>query len=498
VSNLDSLLQFMQRSQADELRLGTDQKPRMLAGGAPLRLTMAATDNQTLRFLLSGILTPEREQVVRERGTFECEHNAGEYGTFRIRMQAAGERGVEITLRRETGAFDASETHEPDRAEPRQVHRSELSDTRVHTRVQSAAKERAPEVKMDGAAALTALLRTAADLRASDVHLGSGEPPRVRIDGILKTISEFGDELEIEAIFQLDEAALQKIRGGVSVEFNIAALAEGSARVHIYQTLEGIAAAIRLLPARAPSLKSLSLPTSLDDLIGFPHGLLLVCGASGSGKSTTLAALAQSALDRRSIVLITLEDPIEYALVPGRASLVRRRQVGRDVPSFGQGLRDALRENPDLLLVGELRDSESIQMAMTAAETGHLVLATLHARSAASAITRLIDAYPPGQQEQARRQLAESLRAIVAQRLVPRARHDGRIPALEVLRVNQATANLIREGKTPQLVTVMQSARNEGMLLLERCLAEQVRDGLITLDAARAAANDPSSLSLQL
>jgi twitching motility protein PilT len=304
--------------------------------------------------------------------------------------------------------------------------------------------------------------------------------------------------VDILALFQLGAAGRESLARGTSVELSVSDPAGGSARVHIYATAEGVAAAIRLLPAHAPSLESLHLPTPLDDLIHLPHGLVLFCGANGSGKSTTLAALAQAALRKRSVVLVTLEDPIEYTLEAGPASLVRRRQVGRDVASFAAGLRDALRENPDLLLVGELRDAESIQLAMTAAETGHLVLATLHSRSAASAITRLIDAYPPAQQEQSRRQMAESLRVIVAQRLLPRARGPGRIPALEVLRVNTAAASLIREGKTSQLGTVMQSARSEGMFLLERCLAEQVRDGIITPEAARAAANDPASLALQL
>jgi len=345
--------------------------------------------------------------------------------------------------------------------------------------------------------ALLKLLGEAVSRRASDIHLARGDRPRLRIDGTLHALGD-GHPVEVQELLDLGAEARLCLSQGASVEYTVTDPDGGSVRVHVYATADGIAAALRLLPPHAPSLASLHLPVSLDDLTGLPHGLVLVCGASGSGKSTTLAALAQTALTKRSIVLVTLEDPIEYVFEAGQRSLVRRREVGRDVPSFAAGLRDALRENPDLLLVGELRDAEAIQMAVTAAETGHLVLATLHARSAPSAITRVVDAYPPAQQEQARRQIAESLRVVVAQRLLPRARPPGRVPALEVLRVNQAAAALIREGKTAQLVTVMQAAKNEGMLWLERCLADLTRDGIITLEVARAAANDSASLALQL
>jgi twitching motility protein PilT len=253
---------------------------------------------------------------------------------------------------------------------------------------------------------------------------------------------------------------------------------------------------VRLLPRAAPSLGSLHLPLPLDDLAELPHGLVLVCGATGSGKSTTLAALAQEALRRRSIVLTTLEDPIEYALSPPEKSLVRRRQVGRDVRDFATGLRDALREDPDVLLLGEMRDKETIGLALTAAETGHLVLSSLHSRSAASAIERIVDSYPPEGQGQVRAQLADSLRAVVVQRLLPRARGEGRIPAIEVLRVNHAVGALIREGKTAQIATTLQAGKREGMLSLERCLADRVLAGEVRIEDARAVANELGSLAM--
>jgi twitching motility protein PilT len=261
---------------------------------------------------------------------------------------------------------------------------------------------------------------------------------------------------------------------------------------------EGLAAAIRLLPDKAPSLASLHIPVPLEDLVDLPHGLVIACGATGAGKSTTLAALAQEALRRRSVVLATLEDPIEYALTANDSSVVRRRQIGRDVPNFATGLRDALREDPDVLLLGEMRDPETITLALTAAETGHLVLSSLHSGSAASAIERIVDAYPPQRAAQIRVQLADSLKAVIVQRLVPRARGNGRLPAVEVLRVTHAIASMIRDGKTAQLATAMQSGRREGMIPLERCLADLVNAGEVELDHARAAANDPASLAMYL
>jgi twitching motility protein PilT len=223
---------------------------------------------------------------------------------------------------------------------------------------------------------------------------------------------------------------------------------------------------------------------------------VLVCGASGSGKSTTLAALAQEAFRRRSVVLTTLEDPIEYVLVAPDTSVLRRRQIGRDVPDFASGLRDALRQDPDVILIGEMRDPETISLALTAAETGHLVLASLHSRSAASAIERIIDAYPPERASQIRSQLADSLRAVIAQRLLPRARGSGRVVALEVLRANHAVAALIRDGKTAQITSVIQAGRREGMIMLERSLADRVAAGEVRLEDARAAANDPAALAM--
>jgi twitching motility protein PilT len=304
--------------------------------------------------------------------------------------------------------------------------------------------------------------------------------------------------MDVAALLSLSPDSEERIKRGGSIDAAVH-LPDGShARLHVFLTAEGISAALRLLQATAPPLSSLHLPVPLEELVGLPHGLVLVCGATGSGKSTTLAALAQEALQRRSIVLLTLEDPIEYALSASETSIARRREVGRDVRDFASGLRDALREDPDVILLGEMRDPETIGLALTAAETGHLILSSLHCRSAASAIERIVDAYPPERAQQVRVQLADSLRAVVVQRLLPRARGGGRLPAIEVLRVTHAVASLIREGKTAQISTALQSGRRDGMITLERCLADLVEAREVRSEDARAAANDPAALAMYM
>jgi twitching motility protein PilT len=325
------------------------------------------------------------------------------------------------------------------------------------------------------------------------VHLTEGHPPFVRVNGSLVALDMPLPDLR--SLVAFDPAGEQRLASGGSVDLALDVPRVGRARVHAFTSADGLTLAIRLLPGAAPRLASLHMPVALDRLIDEPHGLVLVGGATGAGKSTTLAALAQEALTRRSIVLTTLEDPIEYALVPGPGSIVRRRQVGRDVRDFATGLRDALRQDPDVLLVGEMRDVDTISLAMTAAETGHLVHSSIHCRSAASAIERIVDAYRPARDMHIRGQLAESLRAVVVQHLVPRARGGGRVPVVEVLRVNRAVAAMIREGKTAQIPTAIQSGKSEGMLSLERSLADRVLGGEIRMEDARAVANDLDSLA---
>jgi twitching motility protein PilT len=336
------------------------------------------------------------------------------------------------------------------------------------------------------------------------LHLFSGEVPALRIDGSLKPLTD-ERPVAVDALMEGWPSASQRatLDAGRSVDLALDVEGVGRCRFNLYRAGGRYAAAIRLLPRLAPSLEELRMPIPLDDLVAVPHGLVIVCGPTGSGKSTTLAALARAALAtsaRRghARMLISLEDPIEFTIHATEGGLVRQRQVGSDVLDFPTGLRDALREDPDVLLIGEMRDAETISLAMTAAETGHLVLTSLHSRSAIGSIERIVDTYPAARQQQIRVQLAESLRAVVAQRLLPSSQGTGRVPAVEVLRSTVAVTNLIREGKTAQIVTTMQAGRKDGMVTLERCLTELVRAGHVARGDALVAANDFDALATYL
>jgi twitching motility protein PilT len=513
MARIDSLLAIVQQQAANELRMGTDREPKMLAYGAAKRLSIPTTPEDTLRDLLGEILTPEREEAMRAKGRIEVTYASGALGSFQVTLSAR-EGGFDVIFlrgARARAAPAAPVSHGPPQPPPidhptpgpaPQAGRGDRESLGGSTGSPAllAGRGLGGGVSADDSgepSPLVGFVSSAAALRASDLHLADGEPPCVRVDGVLHRL-DLAAGVDVAATLGLTEAARERLAGGQSIDLGRDIPGVGRVRIHVFQSSEGLAAAVRLLPRAAPSLASLHLPLPLEELAELPHGLVLVCGATGSGKSTTLAALAQEALRRRSIVLTTLEDPIEFALSPPETSLVRRRQVGRDVRDFATGLRDALREDPDVLLLGEMRDRETISLALTAAETGHLVLSSLHSRSAASAIERIVDAYPAEGQGQVRTQLADSLRAVVVQRLLPRARGEGRIPALEVLRVNHAVGSLIREGKTAQLESTLQSGRREGMLSLERCLADRVQAGEVRLEDARAVANQPASLAMYL
>jgi twitching motility protein PilT len=316
----------------------------------------------------------------------------------------------------------------------------------------------------------------------------------VRVNGTLEALD---DAAGFDAAVLLGgQPQLEQLRGGGSVDRGFDVPAVGRVRVNVYASDEGLCAAVRILRRDAPTLSDLQLPPHLEPLIALPHGLVVACGPTGSGKSSTLAALVQHALRAQPRVLVTLEDPIEYLIRPPHESgLVRQREVGTHVRDFATGLRDALREDPDMLLIGEMRDPETIGLALTAAETGHLVFASLHSRTAPSAVERIVDTYPPERQRQIRVQLADSLRAVIAQRLIPTADGSGRVPAVELLRVTYGVANLIREGRTAQIVNALQAGGSEGMLVLERHLADLVRAKRIRHETALAAANDADALS---
>jgi twitching motility protein PilT len=507
MAGVDQILHAIVQQGADELRLATDQTPLVFARGMPRRFTMSPTPQSVLEQLLGPLLTPERLAELERTGRAAFEYRAGSVGRFEV-VLGRGATGLEanFTAAGETAARAGDSTafpvprRESTALRPATSPAAPTSATATPASPPTATGATSPHSAEAPSVALThelvGLVEHAVAARASDLHLSDSDPPYVRIDGHLRRLE--GGTPGVAAYLELSPRARADVTSGRALDVTLELHDRERLRVSIYTMHSGFAAAIRLLPRLAPALETLDLPVSLQDLADVPHGLVLFAGSTGAGKSTTMAALCRRALERRSIVLVTLEEPIEFALLACEHSLVRQRQVGRDVPDFTTGLRDALRSDPDIVMVGELRDAETIRLALTAAETGHLVLASLHSGSAAGAIERVVDAYASEQRPQIRTQLADALRAVVVQRLLPRARGGGRIPALEVLRATHAIQNLVREGKTAQISGVLQGGTRDGMLSLERCLADYVRSGVVTLESARASANDLDSLAMYL
>ncbi len=324
---------------------------------------------------------------------------------------------------------------------------------------------------------LEQFLLKARELQASDLHLTVGAAPAVRVQGNLQRLAlqAFTQEEAAACIAMLPAGVKQQLeRTG---EADCAVHENGAhCRIKIFRQSSGYALAVRLLNNKAPSCDALGLPLAVQKLAQLEQGLVLVTGATGSGKSTTLAALVEKINLTRAVHIVTLEDPVEYVYQPARA-LIHQREVGRDTHSFASGLRSALREDPDIILVGELRDAETISIALTAAETGHLVLATLHTRDAVSSVNRILDVLP--EKQQARSQLAECLQAVVCQRLVARADGNGRAAAFEILLATEALRNLIREGRTHQLQTFLQTGSRYGMVTMSDYLEKLRREKII-------------------
>ncbi len=477
VKAIDSLLKILVQQGGTELRLASDRRPQMFKDDTELPLTIPATSTEQIRELLDDLWT-SHELAVRQRGELSLRYSSAELGTFALLLVQPDESTLKVRFRREGNEMRP-------RDEPAG------SDRRGDVRAGATASGIEEAGKLP--AALVAVLTRAVSQGASDIHLSSQGAPIVRINGTLQ-VFDGTPGFDATALVGGQER-LEHVRAGGSVDRAFDVPGMGRVRVNVYATEEGLCAAVRILRREAPTLADLHLPPQIESLIDLPHGLVVACGPTGCGKSSTLAALVQHALRARPQVLVTLEDPIEYVIRPMRASgLVRQREVGTHVRDFATGLRDALREDPDILLVGEMRDPETISLALTAAETGHLVFASLHSRTAPSAVERIIDTYAPECQRQIRVQLADSLRAVISQRLIPTADGVGRVPAVELLRVTHGVANLIREGRTAQIVNALQAGRDEGMLVLERSLVDLVRANRIRRETAVAVANDPATL----
>jgi twitching motility protein PilT len=336
------------------------------------------------------------------------------------------------------------------------------------------------------------LLEEVIKKRASDLHLQVGLPPMLRIDGSLVPVAGFDalDEAGVETLVFaiLDQDQQQILLKDKEFDFSFAFGNLGRFRVNAFHERGNIAAALRLIPNEIKSVTELGMPAVVMGFADFPRGLVLVTGPTGSGKSTTLAAMVDKINTEKSHHIITIEDPIEFTH-KSKKSVVVQREVHYDTYSFSAALRSSLRQDPDVVLIGEMRDLETISAAITIAETGHLVFATLHTNSAAQSIDRMVDVFPPHQQPQIRAQLSNILMAIVSQRLVP-AIGGGRVVAAEVLVANPAVRNIIREGKSHQLDAVIQTGADQGMQTMDRTLVGLVQAGTVTYDNAREYAVD--------
>ncbi len=344
------------------------------------------------------------------------------------------------------------------------------------------------------------LIEMAVARRASDLHLSVGRPATGRVDGRLVHLEEqpmTPDEIESAAMGILNTYQESVLREKGEVDFAYSVPSIGRFRINVFRQRGSYALVARVLNLRIPAPEELGIPQAVVDLCDKVRGLVLVTGATGSGKSTTLASLINVINERYNRHILTLEDPIEY-LHRHNKSIVNQREVGDDTRSFPNALRAALRQDPDVILVGEMRDLETISIAVTAAETGHLVFSTLHTIGAANTIDRIVDVFPPYQQQQIRTQLADVLEGVVSQQLLPTTGRKGRVAAFEVMLTNSAIRNNIREGKTFQIPTVMLTNAKNGMRTMDDALLELYQHGEISREDALAFAQDKQTLSKRL
>jgi twitching motility protein PilT len=331
---------------------------------------------------------------------------------------------------------------------------------------------------------------------ASDVLITAGTPPCLRIHGVLNRVDTpdlTPDDTRRIVYSVLTPEQIQRFEKERELDFAFTAAAGQRFRGNGYMQRGSVAGAFRLVPQEIPGLEQLGLPALLHDLALSPQGLLLVTGPTGQGKTTTQACLIDIVNTNRRLHVVTIEDPIEY-VHRNKRSVVDQREVGADTTSFRAALRHVLREDPDVILIGEMRDLETVAAALTAAETGHLVIATLHTNDAVQAIDRIIDVFPAHQQEQVRTQLAFSLLAVVSQRLLPRAGGKGRVAAVEILRSNTAVSSLIREDKTHQIYSVMETHAKDGMISMDAALLRLCRRGVIEREEARVRMRNPKAI----
>ena len=336
------------------------------------------------------------------------------------------------------------------------------------------------------------LLKLTNDLDASDLHLTVGVPPTVRINGFLSKLDypELTEENSYEMLYSiLNNEQRKKFEEVKEIDFSIEIINVARFRVNVFQHRRGIAGAFRLIPDTIKTLEELGMPKRLEELAKKPKGLVLITGPTGSGKSTTISSLIDIINENQRLHILTIEDPIEF-IHKHKSCIIDQREVGIHTHSFAYALRSALREDPDVILVGEMRDLETISMAVTAAETGHLVFSTLHTNSAAETVERVIDVFPSHQQRQIRVQLAESLQAVVSQTLLPNIDRTGRVPAVEIMKATPAIKNIIREERIHMIPATIQGSHQQGMQTTDQSLQELYRNHIIDREVALSKAID--------
>ncbi|MEN6371506.1 MAG: type IV pilus twitching motility protein PilT [Armatimonadota bacterium] len=340
------------------------------------------------------------------------------------------------------------------------------------------------------------LLRIVVEKGASDLHLCVGVPPIIRVDGQLLPLNYTRVEtIQCQRIMYdiLSDEQIQRFEENLELDLSYALGKVARFRVNVYRDKGAVAGAFRLIPTKIPTIQDLGLPPILEELTRRPRGMIIVTGPTGSGKSTSLAAMINQMNNERSCHIITIEDPVEY-LHQHKYCIINQREVGQDTHEFANALRAALREDPDVILVGEMRDLETMSNAIRAAETGHLVFATLHTNSAASTVDRIVDSFPANQQDQIRLMLSNSLEAVLCQQLMPRAGMPGRVCAMEIMIATPAIRNLIREAKSHQITSIIQTSANVGMQTMDQHLRELYHRGAITYDDAMTRAMNPEEL----
>jgi len=341
------------------------------------------------------------------------------------------------------------------------------------------------------------LLKAAVQKGASDIHLVIGQSPMIRVDGELQPLKEFpvltAEESRRMIYSLLSDPQRARFEQEWELDFSVAVDKGSRFRANILIDTKGVEAVLRVISSKIPTPAELQLSPVITDLANLPRGLVLVTGATGSGKSTTLACLINLINERRHDHILTIEDPIEF-VYENINCVIRQREIGQQTQSFAAALKHALRQDPDVVMIGELRDLETIAAALTVAETGHLVFGTLHTTDAAQTVDRIIDVFPAHQQQQVRAQLSNCLKAVVGQTLVQKKGGKGRVAAREIMLMTPAIANLIREGKTHQIYGAIDTSSRVGMISLDKSLADLARKGLISIEDALAKANHPETV----